>query len=127
MSGATFIPTSKAMIKDDREAKLPAWAQGMLVALRRGVIERQQQLDDLKPNQVDNGSQMYWERSSLEKNPVYLPRRSTMVFDFGGQQDHWDKVSLHWDGPALSVRGGRALDIKPMASNAIELRLRSGY
>lgn len=121
-----FVSRSAARIYDEREAKLPAWARDTISALRREMSEMEGQLSDLQQHQDHRGSQVYWERSSLDHNPVYVPKRADVVYDFGGKEQHQDLLHIRWRSDAVEVMAGRGLDIKPQATNTIELRLR-GY
>jgi hypothetical protein len=119
-----FVHTKDAMTQDPREEKLPAWTRNTLAALRRAVSEAESRLADhkakLEPTQV------FWEQISIDHNPVFIPERADVVFDFGGNQNHQDLIRLRWRGPLVEVMAGSRLDIQPQASNTINLALRRG-
>ncbi|QBP31094.1 hypothetical protein SEA_REFUGE_76 [Mycobacterium phage Refuge] len=107
--------------KDEREHKLPRWAQELLAEARsredRAVSKLNDHLKTVEKTKIWHGSY---------DNPIYLPDA------YGYQRVHFDPVgngSMHdefqvqiRDG-GLEVSGGRGMAIYPRVSNVINLRL----
>ncbi|QGJ90220.1 hypothetical protein PBI_SHEAKEIRA_74 [Mycobacterium phage SheaKeira] len=108
-------------VPDEREPKLPRWAQQLLADERRraGLAERKlsQHLDTVEPGRIWFGDY---------DNPIYIPshfgyqRIHLATTDSGAMHDEF-QVALKED--FLEVSGGRGLTIEPQVSNVIKVRL----
>lgn len=110
-------------MSQDRESKLPIWAQDLIADLRRKIESQAREIAELQWNNPD--SDTFLEPRTAPAQP--LPRGSTIRFQLGGEgyrQAVEANVARDKRGDVyLRVSGlGGSLAIQPVASNAIEIR-----
>lgn len=123
-----FIPLEEAMVQGDAEAKLPAWARGLIDTLRVGVRTAE---EHLAAHRETRGVSDTW--FGEYDNKVYLPTDSigTPPVHFGMKgpgSRSFDEIQvrqcydIHNRG-ALDVNGGGRLIIEMISSNNFRVRL----
>ncbi|QBP30555.1 hypothetical protein SEA_CHARM_74 [Mycobacterium phage Charm] len=110
-------------VPDEREPKLPRWAQQLLAEERRhrALAERKlaQHLETVEPTRMWYGDY---------DNPIYIPKQ------YGHQRVHfntaqtngrglYDEFQVSLKDDELEVSGGRSMTIHPQVSNVIKVRL----
>jgi hypothetical protein len=119
---------STSLTPDDREHKLPVWAQDIINGLRREIVAGERINATLQWQNPGTDTRL---DTILDKRDMELPKGATINFslDPKGRDEH--HVSIHArvrrdrDGKAvLYLMGGDGLVVEPEASNCIAVSLK---
>ena len=101
-------------MKDEREAKLPKWAQERLTKERVLRARAEASVKALFP---DTETNTYWEESHDKRHP--LPRNATVRFQLGPGEFGYIVVKIDEKEKAIYIFGLDDIDIRPKAMNAV--------
>ncbi|QBJ00261.1 hypothetical protein SEA_PHARAOH_73 [Mycobacterium phage Pharaoh] len=112
----TFTP-------DEREPKLPKWAQELLAEERRKRADYERKLAQHKAT-VEPSLIWYGDYD----NPIYVPPNyghQRFHMSMNGEVDPYlhDEIQVSLKDDELEISGGRGLLVKPQVSNVIKIRL----
>jgi hypothetical protein len=105
------------MGEDDREQKLPIWAQDKLRYLRANVQVLEEKLAEVP---LTEDTLVVTDRYDKHPNPVKLGRRDDVTF-FLRRYDGPDWFDVRVEGDALLIHGTESLQTHQRSANVVEL------
>lgn len=103
---------------DQREARLPKWAQEELTSLRRQLKTARTRIDELRWAVGETNTSVL----NYGNDDQPLANNAHVQFDFPGKR--WDNhIQVYIEGGRLRIQGGRTLVIYPSVSNAFWVEL----
>ena len=103
---------------DEREAKLPKWAQERLTKER---VLRDRAEASVKVLFTYTKTNTYWEESNDKRHP--LPNNASIRFQLGPDMFDYIEVRIDEKEKALYIYGPGRINIRPEASNAVWISL----
>lgn len=103
---------------DEKEKRLPKWAQQELVRLRANIDRLQNQIDMINGDAKTN----VFMRDGLEMRPLQSGHEIRLVLGPGLDYVDFNIRSNAYTGPCVQVRTGGTMLILPEASNACCIR-----
>jgi hypothetical protein len=113
-------------ILNERDRRLPQWAQNELARLRQTVINLQDTIKTIRTStEGDYGDSDTCVRGIFGQMPeVALGKRPVIGFDvIGPDRNPYIDVSILRDLSAVEVRGSSVLTFRALASNVIQVSL----
>jgi len=105
-------------LTEERERKLPVWAQERLSLLRELLATKERDLEALTGGAKTKVWARFYAGPGPDGRTIYLPDDSRVfVTDI-----HGFTVQMHRHGGSVRISADSALDIMPDASNAIHVR-----
>ncbi len=108
------------IVVDDRETRLPKWAQEKLADARRRVesAERSANKARLATNPADTNTVI----DPYADIPIGLPKNANVRFLLGDERRR-SYVDVRVDGDAVHVMGGGMLAVMPKSGNVVDVRV----
>ena len=111
---------------DEREAKLPKWAQEMLQDARRRTERAERERDEARHGTAPEESRAV--RHQYDDIPLGLGKLPNVRFTLQpGAYDHsyrYVDVRVNESGSRVEVMGGRSIFIEPVSSNVVHIWVR---
>lgn len=116
-----MMPVTSSDLLDEREARLPKWAQELIVGLRCDVRDANRTARRAAQG-TREGAVVFVDYYRDEIAVGVAKRNERVLFSVNGTDDRWSsfQVSLDREG-VLEVMGGSKLMVVPQATNVVQI------